>query len=311
MAKGYGRARGLAKDREREITRKASLNLTDGLTGLATKNVAWGENVEVVDSNNLFSQDLDWVCINDTVMGGCSSSKVEGTNGGLLFRGQLSLKNGGGFASMRNLDRALGLDGAEGVRIRVRGDGRSFLFCARRYDITIRAGGYRHPFTSHASGETDICLPFSDFYASSFGHRIDAPPLEEATERIVSLGVMLADKSPGPFQLEILALELYGRDSMESSPEQPLQRRRVLKLLCEAIHKGVPIYNGGDALACAKIYKAAIQGALLLSDEALYRNETDLLMDSLSISNTLPTAEHMAWALRRAMDVVLSHRSTN
>ena len=44
----------------------------------------------------------DWVVVNDTVMGGVSSSSVEAHNEeGVVFKGFLSLENNGGFTSAR------------------------------------------------------------------------------------------------------------------------------------------------------------------------------------------------------------------
>ena len=47
--------------------------------------------------------DVDgWRAVNDTVMGGVSSGELGWSDGMLVFTGELSLDNGGGFASMRS-----------------------------------------------------------------------------------------------------------------------------------------------------------------------------------------------------------------
>jgi hypothetical protein len=43
-----------------------------------------------------------WRVVNDNVMGGVSTSRFEATNGVALFRGDVSLENNGGFASVRS-----------------------------------------------------------------------------------------------------------------------------------------------------------------------------------------------------------------
>ncbi|MGI9473561.1 MAG: CIA30 family protein, partial [Rubripirellula sp.] len=49
-----------------------------------------------------------WQIVNDGVMGGRSSSRVDRAGEGLLrFSGNLSLANNGGFASMRSRPRAI------------------------------------------------------------------------------------------------------------------------------------------------------------------------------------------------------------
>ena len=60
--------------------------------------------------------DLSWRPVHDTVMGGRSSGTVEPGEDGVRFEGTLSLKNNGGFASIRgesdgfDLKRTLEMD---------------------------------------------------------------------------------------------------------------------------------------------------------------------------------------------------------
>ncbi|MDH3323720.1 MAG: CIA30 family protein, partial [Flavobacteriaceae bacterium] len=44
----------------------------------------------------------NWMIVNDDVMGGLSNSTAELTDSTLIFKGTLSLKNNGGFASIRS-----------------------------------------------------------------------------------------------------------------------------------------------------------------------------------------------------------------
>ena len=44
-----------------------------------------------------------WQVVNDDVMGGVSTSRFSVTNGVAVFRGEVSLENNGGFASVRSL----------------------------------------------------------------------------------------------------------------------------------------------------------------------------------------------------------------
>jgi hypothetical protein len=48
-----------------------------------------------------------WQVVNDGVMGGLSASAFCVTNGVAVFRGEVSLVNNGGFASMRSLPARL------------------------------------------------------------------------------------------------------------------------------------------------------------------------------------------------------------
>ena len=65
-----------------------------------------------------------WQVVNDDVMGGVSTSSFRLTNDVAVFRGEVSLDNNGGFASVRSLLARHDLAGFDAFVIRVRGDGR-------------------------------------------------------------------------------------------------------------------------------------------------------------------------------------------
>ena len=64
--------------------------------------------------------------IDDAVMGGRSSSRLERGEGFAVFRGVVSLAEGGGFASVRSAPARHDLSQADGLWLRVRGDGRTY-----------------------------------------------------------------------------------------------------------------------------------------------------------------------------------------
>lgn len=144
-----------------------------------------------------------WRAINDGVMGGISRGEMVTFDNGLRFRGHLSLENNGGFASVR---RPCGTDtvSTEGVRLRIKGDGRRYQFRLRldeRYDgISWSAG-----FDTNESWQT-VNLPFEDFEPVYRGRPVpDAGSLEP--ENIRQVGFMLVDGQQGPFQLDISGIE--------------------------------------------------------------------------------------------------------
>ncbi len=83
---------------------------------------------------------LGWQIVNDTVMGGISSSRLDRVDDEIVrFSGQLRLENNGGFASMRSSSGVPNMAKANTIVIRVRGDG-------RRYQLRLRRGnGWRMP----------------------------------------------------------------------------------------------------------------------------------------------------------------------
>jgi monofunctional biosynthetic peptidoglycan transglycosylase len=144
-----------------------------------------------------------WRAINDGVMGGISAGRMVGTEYGLSFEGELSLENNGGFASVRRL---VGQDlaGMRGVRIEVRGDGRSYQ--ARfRQDGRFDGVAWRAAFETDGSWQT-VELAFGSFEPVFRGRRVpQAGPLVPADIR--QFGFMLADGTPGPFRLEVRSIE--------------------------------------------------------------------------------------------------------
>jgi hypothetical protein len=83
--------------------------------------------------------------INDDVMGGRSRSKLLPTATGLLFEGEVSLSNGGGFASFR---APLGLPpDVVALQVAVRGDDRRYRFVLRT-DEDSGTAQYQAPFVA-------------------------------------------------------------------------------------------------------------------------------------------------------------------
>ena len=151
-----------------------------------------------------------WRVVVDGVMGGRSSGRVGTSSPGvLLFSGDLSLENNGGFSQIRaNVPQGSFVD-ADGVEIRVRGDGRQYTFDIRCSDVRMMAGGFQRVFQTKPGEWMTMRLPFDSFALYSFGRRVsDAPVL--IASNIESVGVTLADKKEGPFRLEIDSIRAFG-----------------------------------------------------------------------------------------------------
>ncbi len=237
-----------------------------------------------------------WRVVNDTVMGGISSSSASMLKDGLVrFSGLLSLENNGGFASIRadSEDFAFPSDGT--LVLKVKGDG-------RRYTVDLRtqrrqgAFSYKAGFQTEAGETKEIRLPLSSFRATAFGRRMPgAAPLDPG--QVVSFGFMLAEKNPGPFRLDILSVEFEPAAlPVVSSPEELIHR---------SIELGVPLFNRGDADACAAIYETTASALLLLPENALPEEVRARLRKDLKNMDAGLSASDRAWALRRSLDRVL------
>jgi monofunctional biosynthetic peptidoglycan transglycosylase len=145
---------------------------------------------------------VPWQPINDGVMGGLSSGRMEQSGDVLRFEGTLSLENNGGFASVR---RSIGEDLAKAtsVQLRVRGDGRTYQFRLRQ-DDRFDGVAWRSEFSTDGEWQT-VDLPFDQFRPVFRGRQVpEAGPVTPAAIR--QIGFMLADKVPGPFTLEIRSI---------------------------------------------------------------------------------------------------------
>lgn len=146
---------------------------------------------------------LDWLVVNDDVMGGISRSRVGSVDGLLQFEGVLSLANNGGFASIRSRGLgALDLSRAEALQLRVRGDGRRYQL--RAYSDARYRGrevAFVAEFDTLAGQWNEVTIPLASLSPRFRGMALRGPPLEAAA--INGLGLMLADKQEGPFLLQV------------------------------------------------------------------------------------------------------------
>ncbi len=141
-----------------------------------------------------------WAPVDDVVMGGVSASAFD-----VLpdhkgrFSGVVSLENNGGFASVRAGVAPGTFSGFRGVRVRVRGDGKTYSFRLRARG-PVRPLSYRAKFDTTAGTWEEIDLAFTGFVPTRRGKVFaEAGPIDPAS--IVDVGLLIADKQAGPFSL--------------------------------------------------------------------------------------------------------------
>jgi len=148
---------------------------------------------------------IPWRTIDDVVMGGVSSSRMVVEDGVAVFSGRVSLDNNGGFASARSADQHHDLSACNGVRLKVRGDGKRYALRLRTLDA--RDGvSYLMRFETEVGEWQEIVLPFAGFVPSFRGRVVEGhPPVDPA--RVCGLGLLIADRQAGPFRLELAWIE--------------------------------------------------------------------------------------------------------
>jgi NADH dehydrogenase [ubiquinone] 1 alpha subcomplex assembly factor 1 len=162
-------------------------------------------------NNNRFPIDFSdantalWYTTNDNVMGGLSQGRYLMTASGTgQFTGQLSLRNNGGFSSVRTRIENSALAGYDGLEIRLRGDGRVYSLLAAPANTR---GSWQKEFQAPLEWET-IRVPFETMELSVRGWRPKSyPPI--IGDEIQTIGFLISDKDERPFRLEIDWIRSY------------------------------------------------------------------------------------------------------
>ena len=154
------------------------------------------------------TRDLAWRVVNDSVMGGRSEGDLHPEGRSLVFSGRTNT-DGGGFSSIRSEARRFDLGAFDGIRLRVRGDGRRYTFRLTTRDTREerRRPSYWADFETAGSDWEVVEVPFRRFRPRWRGRWLDGPELN--TRAIDGLGLMIYDGKDGPFRLEVDWIAAY------------------------------------------------------------------------------------------------------
>ena len=188
-----------------------------------TSNAA--DTIPLLDTNGKTSK-IKWNIVNDTVMGGRSSSRWSKNSSALSFEGFLSLENNGGFASVRHDLDNINLSSTDGIFIKVKGDGRKYQFRIRSQ--ASRWANYSQEFKTKKDTVQSFFLPYKDFKPSWRGRSVRNVPTLTGKD-VRGIGFLLGDKVQGKFKLEILNISastqkdfknLLSNSKISSSPKR-------------------------------------------------------------------------------------------
>ena len=243
---------------------------------------------------------IDWVVVNDTVMGGRSSSSVQADDDRVSFQGVVSLKNNGGFASLRSTG-SMDVSSYSGVELNISGSDVPIQFI-----VWMQGANLYYAHEVQASSETQT-VDFVDFIPKSYGRLVRAPNLLEQPRSQVSIGVLVGGGFEGEFDLNLDGIEfIESLNENNTVPEQNtvMKSEQVEMVLLRAIQRGVPVYNSGNPDECAAIYQTVLEDILLLAPNSLtsvqQRQITRILQQSSSMTGT-----DRAWAFRGVIDQLL------
>lgn len=158
------------------------------------------QKIAFTDSSEL----ENWVIINDTVMGGRSSARLNIEDEHLIFNGYLSLENNGGFASVRRVyDERTWLPNNP-LQIKTVGDGRRYQFRLRT-NRQMDGVAYVATFQTTADKAQSFSFEPGDFTPQFRGRFVRGAPALSFDD-ITQIGFMQAEKSPGEFSLQVLSI---------------------------------------------------------------------------------------------------------
>jgi monofunctional biosynthetic peptidoglycan transglycosylase len=252
-----------------------------------------------------------WMSVNDTVMGGGSSSMRRVTEGGALeFSGTVSLDNNGGFASLRKRMNSVNLSEYDELIIRVRGDGQRYALSVQT-DYPIMAGAYYFSFQTTKDTWQEVRAPLSAFEAQSFGRALLRAPKLNARD-IRELGFIISDKQEGTFRLEVdwIKALMSGSDNDKQTPART-EAESMIRLMEMAIARGVPMFNSGQPEACADIYEVTTHCLVELSSGDVPPEIMTELRNGLAKAEQTVDPAQKAWALRSAFDASLKILNEN
>jgi transforming growth factor-beta-induced protein len=168
------------------------------------------QNQTITTFDDSDSSQLGWRITDDGVMGGRSRGQFEITDDGIMvFQGKLSLENNGGFSSVRSSNISLDLSDSRGLAVRVKGDGRTYqLRLSTQARYRSREVSFSADLKTREGEWIDLRVPFSEFKAGFRGRSLNDVAFDPSSIR--RIGILLGDKRPGSFRLEVDSMSAYG-----------------------------------------------------------------------------------------------------
>lgn len=177
---------------------------------------------EVVEpEKNMFSMRIDfgedgdanWFPLNDDVMGGVSTSSMQSTEKTILFTGEVSTDNNGGFVSLRSPNGEYKLEDYTQVEVSYKSSGQDFMMILADHAAWYMPE-FRHEVLPTSEDWTTVTIPLSDFTQykmTNFGEiETDEELNADALSEVIRIELRNSEFTDGDFQLEIDYIEFQG-----------------------------------------------------------------------------------------------------
>ncbi|MEM6343814.1 MAG: CIA30 family protein [Bacteroidota bacterium] len=143
-----------------------------------------------------------WRVINDGVMGGLSQAQARLTDNSVLYRGEISLDNNGGFSSLRSPYERFNFSDFETVTIRFKSKGPTFGFTLETSSYFYQPY-YKTVLKSEGDDWQTITVKLTDFKQYQLGRPSGERLAASYLSKIIRIGFINHDKVAKPFELEI------------------------------------------------------------------------------------------------------------
>jgi NADH dehydrogenase [ubiquinone] 1 alpha subcomplex assembly factor 1 len=149
----------------------------------------------------------NWIILSDNVMGGVSEAQIEYGSSSVILTGSVSLKNRGGFVSLKSNFGKLDLSSYKTVKITFRSTLQKYAFTMENSPRWYEPA-YKHEFSAKEINKWEtVSLELNSFEEEVIGQPTGNKADKSITESILRIGISTNEKREGPFQLEIESIE--------------------------------------------------------------------------------------------------------
>ena len=143
-----------------------------------------------------------WSVVNDGVMGGLSKGNKKLTKNSMLFKGEVSLDNNGGFSSLRRSFSEFDISEFNHIEIKYRSYGISLAITfavSRRWYVP----NYKLSLVGTSSEWKTITIKLTDFRKYYISKAMNEKLKKETLKEIIRIGFITNEKKYGDFEFEI------------------------------------------------------------------------------------------------------------
>ena len=178
------------------------------------------ETTEIQDDNMISlridfgeDSDMEWFVVNDDVMGGVSTSSVESTGTSVIFSGEVSTDNNGGFVSLRSPNDTYELEDYTQVEVAYKSQGHDFTMILADH-LQWYMPEFKHelmPVNNEWTTITTSLSEFTQYRMTNYGETATDKELDEETlSNVMRIELRNSNFANGEFQLEIDYIEFQG-----------------------------------------------------------------------------------------------------